>query len=129
MPSRNVAKKRATWRRWYYRNKKTHLRRVRACDAKARIIVKKFLEEERAKGCTRCPEKHPATIDFHHVSGTKEASIGQMHVLKWSLKRVAAEVAKCIRLCANCHRKHHYEERTAKECVPGAGIRPAGRYE
>lgn len=55
--------------------------------------------------------KHPATIDFHHVSGTKESSLGQVVYAKWSLKRVQAEVQKCVRLCANCHRIHHWEER------------------
>jgi len=30
----------------------------------------------------------------------------------WSRKRILDEVAKCIVLCANCHRKMHWVERS-----------------
>lgn len=29
----------------------------------------------------------------------------------WSKKRILAEVTKCDVLCANCHAKHHWDER------------------
>ena len=30
---------------------------------------------------------------------------------KWSLDRIKSEAAKCDILCANCHRKLHYDEK------------------
>ena len=115
MPQKDAVKRRATWKRWYYRNRETHIKRVRALDARYRLAVRKYLDEERAKGCTKCPMKHPAAIDFHHIVGKKELSIGLVLVKKWCLRRVQAEVAKCIRLCANCHRIHHFEKRKRKK--------------
>lgn len=58
--------------------------------------------------CSRCPENHPATLDFHHINGDeKEINLGSAGRMGWSITRIKKEIAKCIVLCANCHRKHH----------------------
>ena len=61
--------------------------------------------------CTKCGFSHPAAIDFHHTDpSTKKDSVFKLV----ADKRYAAaykEVEKCIALCANCHRIHHYDER------------------
>lgn len=60
--------------------------------------------------CSNCGETHPAVLDFHHTdSSLKEISIA--HAIKYSKKRVLEEAAKCVVLCFNCHRIHHYNER------------------
>ena len=65
--------------------------------------------------CERCPENHPACIDFHHQDPTKkEVNIGEAFRLGYSKKRIEAEMEKCIVLCSNCHRKLHYQERQQK---------------
>ena len=47
--------------------------------------------------------------DFHHVDpNTKEFSIGDGLGYKWLT--LAAELEKCILLCANCHRLVHDPE-------------------
>jgi hypothetical protein len=61
--------------------------------------------------CTRCEENHPSTLDFHHTDpATKDREVS------WFIKnsqftRAIEEAMKCIVLCANCHRKHHWEEK------------------
>jgi hypothetical protein len=62
--------------------------------------------------CERCPETHPATLQFHHVSG-KMMDIGRMVQNTYSNRKIREEIEKCVVLCANCHAKEHYEE---KEC-------------
>ncbi len=57
--------------------------------------------------CQRCPENHPACIQFHHPSGDKTKDISTQ-VPDSSPKRIKAEIEKCIPLCANCHAKEHW---------------------
>jgi hypothetical protein len=50
-------------------------------------------------------------LQFHHIDpGTKEIELSTAISRGWSKKRILAEVAKCIVLCANCHLKHHWRE-------------------
>lgn len=59
--------------------------------------------------CSRCGENHPATLDFHHQDPTeKESSVANLVTRGYSKERVEQEIAKCVILCANCHRKEHY---------------------
>jgi hypothetical protein len=51
-------------------------------------------------------------IDFHHADPTrKEFSISVAIRKRYSLERITREIKKCRRLCSNCHRKLHWEER------------------
>lgn len=59
--------------------------------------------------CERCGEDHPAVLDFHHLDpSVKELTMARAT----SMKKVASEAKKCVVLCSNCHRKHHWDERT-----------------
>ena len=61
--------------------------------------------------CNKCPETHPACLEFHHRDpSTKLFNIGEDYG-KHSWKSILAEVAKCDVLCSNCHRKLHWEMR------------------
>lgn len=73
-----------------------------------------MVAEAKASGCTRCGEKHLATLDFHHRDPAAKgfgiaAALGRMS----SEKRLKQEIDKCDILCANCHRKLHWEEKNA----------------
>mgnify|MGYP001607879339 CR=1 FL=1 len=69
----------------------------------------------RVGGCVKCGEKDPACLDFHHRNG-KADKLGHIGVIRrFGLSRLHAEIAKCDILCANCHRKHHRDERNKKE--------------
>lgn len=58
----------------------------------------------KATGCTKCTEKEPAALDFHHT-GKKDAPVSQMYA--YNRKRLVKEISRCVVLCSNCHRKHH----------------------
>jgi hypothetical protein len=56
-----------------------------------------------AKGCSRCPERRPSCLQYHHLDpSTKVAGIGKLMQSAYP-DVAAAEMAKCILLCANCH--------------------------
>ena len=61
--------------------------------------------------CAKCGEGHPACLVFHHRDPKeKEFDIGDGFWSK-SVERVMNEIAKCDVLCANCHKKLHYDLR------------------
>lgn len=57
--------------------------------------------------CAQCGESHPACLDFHH-NRDKDSSVADMAWQGFSKDRILSEIAKCVVLCANCHRKIHY---------------------
>lgn len=78
------------------------------------------------RGCQRCPERHPATLDLHHRDpADKHERLRHRNRKKddggkrtggyfWrdlSYADLAAELAKCDVLCSNCHRKLEWEAR------------------
>jgi hypothetical protein len=68
----------------------------------------------KSTGCSICGEKHPAALDFHHINKEeKEYNIYDMIGSNRSKAAILAEIKKCKILCANCHRKHHWDERKA----------------
>ena len=51
--------------------------------------------------------EYPEAIDFHHRdSATKSGNVGTM-TASAGMDKIRAEVAKCVCLCANCHRGVH----------------------
>lgn len=99
---------------WYQNNRETHLVVVAAGRG---AILKRNREWlvllKRGLKCGECGECHPACLDFHHEDPTeKDLEVASAISKGWSIKRLEAEVAKCIVLCSNCHRKHHYEARS-----------------
>jgi hypothetical protein len=107
-----LKKYRQGWRQrhgkaWYQRNKNAVKARIkRSVERKQR----KFLEWKSHQKCSRCPENHPACLEFHHRDpSTKCFNISQGWRLNYSWERLLAELKKCDVLCANCHRKLHYK--------------------
>ena len=71
--------------------------------------------------CTKCGFDHHAALDFHHEDpSTKEGNVNR-YVSNAQYKKAYEEIKKCIVLCANCHRIHHYEE---KKKPPEGGSKP-----
>ena len=63
--------------------------------------------------CIKCNLSDAACLVFHHRNPTEKTNhISCMHK-HVGLKRIDEEIAKCDILCANCHARLHYEERTA----------------
>ena len=67
-------------------------------------LINKF----RSNGCSLCDESEPCCLSAHHLDpDKKEFSLGIAVRTKKSPNRVRRELAKCICLCENCHRKVH----------------------
>ncbi len=102
---------RRNWHKWYKKNRKVHIERVRAYRYKKRIEIRSYIWELKGKTPCRCGENRPECLDFHHVRGKKTAPVANTNLFNDSLKRVKAEIAKCDIVCANCHRAEHYKRK------------------
>lgn len=106
--SENQDRMRAYRREWYRRNREKSI--LKASERTKQIKVW-FAEIKSKLKCERCGENHPATLDFHHVDEAEKEIEVSAAVFRGNKKKILAEIEKCIVLCANCHRKHHYNER------------------
>ena len=99
-------------RRHYERNKAA----VIAKSGVRRVGFKKVWEEFKStQSCTNCGFSHPAAIDFHHVEYHPDNKKIYKLLHNRSFQAALDEVKKCVPLCANCHRIHHYDERLASK--------------
>ncbi|HEX5059944.1 MAG TPA: hypothetical protein VFV99_11325 [Kofleriaceae bacterium] len=100
----------AAWRKWYRENAKRKVAWQRRRRKEMRGWWRDF---KSTKSCIKCGESAPECLHFHHRDPTeKEVDLSKIACSgQWSKKRILAEVAKCDVLCANCHMKHHWEER------------------
>lgn len=104
MPYKDVEKQKQAQRRHYEANKSSFAKRVRD----RRNHVKKWYAEYKSTLSCSCGESHYACLDFHHVDPSlKEEAINTMVRTGTTIERLKAEIAKCIVLCSNCHRKLH----------------------
>ena len=110
-------------RGWHQRNKAKRLAKV--YERKAAIY--EYIQDIKSQlCCADCGERHPATLQFHHLnSEDKMFNIGDAVRDGISLDKIKQEIKKCIVLCANCHAIRHYNMRNKKRT--GLGI--AGELE
>ena len=67
-----------------------------------------LLSQLKTPGCALCGYNTcVAALDFHHV-GSKLFYITREGIKNKSNQEIADEIAKCILLCANCHREVHH---------------------
>ncbi len=83
-----------------------HKARVKETKRKYYIRVDEILLAFRKDGCRLCPEKEHCCLSAHHL-GDKDFNISYAAGRGISIKRILAELTKCICLCENCHRKVH----------------------
>lgn len=96
-------------RRWYEKNRETHMARTRANKDKAKEVWRGF---KKTLKCALCSENHSWTLDFHHVKREPDNKKVHKLVANGCFKQAIKEVRdKCVVLCANCHRKGHYYEK------------------
>ena len=97
----------------------SHPEQYRTGWTKAQEKKKQILLDARIGGCVKCGETHPACLDFHHRAG-KEDKLGNIgEIRRFATEKLLTEIAKCDVLCANCHRKHHHDERAAAKLSEG----------
>lgn len=102
--TKTPAKQLAKWRRYYRRNHAEMLRKKKEQRLSRIAYVNSF-----KTCCLMCGNADPRVIDFHHVE-KKISSVAELKTNSASRAKIAAEIAKCIQLCANCHRIHHWTE-------------------
>lgn len=89
--------------RYCYRKTKNILR------AKRIDVVDAIKKEQ---GCVRCKITDPRVLEFHHLdTSKKEFNIADYYYSHFSFEKLEEEIAKCVIICANCHRILHAEER------------------
>lgn len=114
--------------RYYTENKKAVLKRSKDYYHRDRAVRRqRALDNQRTRSeewkkhipqkiaCSECGyDKHFAALEFHHVDpATKEYGISRLMHSNLTPERVKLfkkELKKCIILCSNCHRIHHFGE-------------------
>ncbi|MDS0282525.1 homing endonuclease associated repeat-containing protein [Haloarcula onubensis] len=93
--------------RWHYKNRAWNTER----SLQRRAEIRAWANDIKATaGCARCSEDDPACLDFHHIDEDEKAEqITTMISYGYGRDKILDEMAKCEVLCANCHRKEHFE--------------------
>jgi hypothetical protein len=108
-PEERRLKQRQYSNKHYHSHREEHIERIRVQKIRMRA---EWEEYKSTLECVQCGQNHPATLDFHHVikdpANRKISELSQNGAYKIAREEIEA---KCIVLCANCHRKHHHEER------------------
>lgn len=75
--------------------------------------LREWLDDyKRGLVCECCGENDFRVLEFHHNDPSdKEDAVAQMVAQGNSKTRIVNEIKKCKILCANCHRRHHYDGR------------------
>jgi hypothetical protein len=96
---------------WYEDNKARQLENVRRNNQNYREIARQFVYQYLLDHrCSICGESDPRVLEFHH-EGDKDAEVSRLMGRGASLDSLKAEIAKCVVLCANCHRRITSDEK------------------
>jgi hypothetical protein len=91
--------------------KERHLAQVKDRKLAVRELAREYvLDYLSTHPCESCGETDPRVLEFHHKY-SKEYPVSVMINGGYPIHKIEAEIAKCIVLCANCHRKLTMDER------------------
>lgn len=92
-------------RRYHAENREQHVAQIRARQKRIRVELAMYvLGYLSDRCCVDCGEDDPVVLEFDHV-GTKTANVSRLVTDCVSETRLAAEIAQCEVVCANCHRR------------------------
>lgn len=117
MPHKDLEQRRAYGRSYMKEWEKRNPQRRRQFNEEYKARIRRLVcEYKSARGCIQCGESHIACLDLHHRD-PKQKEIDPSNMIKrgWGPERVKLELDKCDVICANCHRKLHWEERNMAE--------------
>lgn len=122
IPNKELIKKNSA--NWYKKNrslviKKQSVKRVK--------LAASLWEYKRGLFCTHCGVsflEHPEWCDFHHENADEKRGMVN-RLMKVGGKRLWEEIAKCIPLCANCHRTEHLRRRGEPELDTARSAKPS----
>ena len=94
------------WRRKWWKQAHNSREKQNAAARQRREAINTFLRAHKVEvGCADCDYcAHHAALEFHH-EGQKDINLS----LAKSLGQARREMAKCVVLCANCHRLRHWQ--------------------
>ena len=96
-------------KKWYKKNKKSHAKNTKENKEKIKVAFYKYKSTLR---CSVCSENNIACLVFHHREGEKkERDIAVIFANRCSMDTIKKEIKKCDILCANSHRKLHWEKK------------------
>jgi hypothetical protein len=119
MPAKNKEAQSIAFNKWYAKNKNNSAYKASQAETKKRLRKERrkwFQDLKKTLKCNRCPETDWRVLDFHHKDPSqKDWEVANMVRSRWSQKRILAEIDKCEVLCANCHRREHWDEKHKSE--------------
>lgn len=92
--------------------------KAKADEYQKRTREKRLDEPKAGKSCELCGEDFPDCLDFHHRDPSQKIDTISRVARYRPKPELLAEVAKCILLCSNCHRKLHAMEREGINVAP-----------
>ncbi len=119
MPHKDPAKRKAYQAKyqagWYAENGDHRREQVRR---RRRALKQRFREFKETLECSMCGlsgKDNAWALDFHHIDrANKTTSVSHLVSGGYGWDRIMEEVALCDVICANCHRKEHYDEHMEK---------------
>lgn len=119
MPHKDPAKRKAYQAKyqagWYAENGDHRREQVRR---RRRALKHRYREFKETLECSMCGlsgKDNAWALDFHHIDReNKTTSVSHLVSGGYGWERIMEEVALCEVICANCHRKEHYDEHMAK---------------
>lgn len=106
MPYKDPEKQRLAQHNHYLNNKDSY---KKTRDNRRNYVDRLIQQAKEGKSCVFCNESFVPCLDFHHVNPSeKEGTPGIMRRDAWKKDKVLAEIAKCVLVCSNCHRKIHH---------------------
>lgn len=87
----------------YQPNTHYKYQKARAMDRKTKLI------ELKGGKCIKCGySKCIKALEFHHLDPSqKEMKMDSRNLAGTNLKKIMAEIDKCVLVCSNCHREIH----------------------
>jgi hypothetical protein len=84
--------------------------RVRTHNATYRAKLLVSVAKRKEQGCSKCSEKRPWCLHFHHLDPSKKLGNINRMIKSVTLKQLEEEMDKCIVLCANCHADEEHQQ-------------------
>lgn len=112
-PEKRRAKNREYNRKHYAANKEKILARSKIYKG---VTRQRWIDFKSSLSCAHCGFSHPAALDFHHhTPDPMNIKINRLVSLGAYALAMREIEEKCIVLCSNCHRVHHFDEREEKK--------------
>lgn len=106
MPSTKFEVNKRARDKWYKLNKAKQLRRQKKRRKELMLWLEDYKKTLQCKKCGFDFNQYPECLDFHHIDPKEKKGVVK-ELVHYSKHSAELEIAKCIPLCANCHRIIH----------------------